>query len=238
MWSAWGACHGPRNRQGQSHLLLPGGNRRAAQTETGRGAFSSSWIGPSKPSRRRACTVIGTAVPARTLMLEGTIRSSKSGRGEPIRRRYAYSGTALVLRVVEVQIIRSRRRQHGLEPTVGMMGFQAECLVLMVVVKGQLPPRRVGQLEDRIQGRIEPAGVDLGHHLLPSLALETEHVAVTGLIDAAVDDDRQREPLGLLGRVVGLLFEALWQRVPRERQAIQRPDRRSCQAARCRPTGG
>ena len=105
-----------------------------------------------------------------------------------------------------------------------MVRFQAEGLVLVVVVEGQLPPARVGQLEHRIQRRIEPSGVDLGHDLLPRLALETEHVAVAGPIDAAVDDDRQRDPLGLFGRVVGLLLDTFRQRVPRERHAVERPE--------------
>ena len=104
-----------------------------------------------------------------------------------------------------------------------MVREQAACLVLVVVVEGQLPPGRVGQFEHGIQRRIEPAGVDLGHDLLPRLALEAEHVAVAGPIDAAVDDHRQRHPLGLFGRVVGLLLHAFRQRVQRERQAVERP---------------
>ena len=49
--------------------------------------FIVSLISPSNPSLRMAQTVIGTDAPTRMLMLDGTTRSSKSGRGGLMRRR-------------------------------------------------------------------------------------------------------------------------------------------------------
>ncbi len=50
-------------------------------------SFIETAIGPAKPSWRSAYTVSGTVVPPRTLMLDGTTRSAKSGSGALIRRR-------------------------------------------------------------------------------------------------------------------------------------------------------
>ena len=78
-----------------------------------------------------------------------------------------------------------------------MVRVQARALVLVIVVEGQLPAGGVGQLEHGIQRRIEPAGIDFGDDLLAGAAFETEHVPVARLIDAPVDDDRQRDALGV-----------------------------------------
>ena len=104
-----------------------------------------------------------------------------------------------------------------------MVRDQAGALVLVIVVEGQLPARGVGQLEHRIQRRIQPPGVDLGHDRLAGLALETEDVPVARPIDAPVDDHRQRDRLGLGRLVVGLLLEASPAACPRRRARGWRP---------------
>ena len=46
------------------------------------------------------------------------------------------------------------------EPGIGVVRGQSRTLVLVIVVHGQLPAGGVGQLEHRIQRRVQPAGMD------------------------------------------------------------------------------
>ena len=81
-------------------------------------------------------------------------------------------------------------------------------------------PVGVGELEHGIQRGIEPARIDLRDDRLAGVAGELEHVPVVRPIDAPVDDDGQRHLLRVLEGVVGLLLEALRQRVQGERHAV------------------
>jgi hypothetical protein len=67
---------------------VPAGMRRPFKMNPFGASFKASVISPENPSFRRAYMVMGTDEPARTLILEGTTRSSKSGRGGLIRSRY------------------------------------------------------------------------------------------------------------------------------------------------------
>ena len=64
----------------RSLSALPGTTPPLSWNPAG-GSTSARWIGSSKPSRRRAWTVIGTVAPGRAMMQDGTTRKSKSGRG-------------------------------------------------------------------------------------------------------------------------------------------------------------
>ena len=82
MPSAVGPCKGCKGTVNVSRTFAcPAGIFAPLRPKPAGASFSSRSIAPLKPSRRRACTVTGTAVPARALMLEGTTRRSKSGRG-------------------------------------------------------------------------------------------------------------------------------------------------------------
>ena len=95
--------------------------------------------------------------------------------------------------------------------------------VLVVVIEGELLAGGVGQLEHGIQRRVQPAGIDFGDDGVAGAALEAEHVPVARLVNAPVDDDRQRDRLGGGDRVVRLLFEALRQVVHCEGQPVGDP---------------
>ena len=121
-----------------------------------------------------------------------------------------------MLRVAEVDVVGPVRGQRGGEVGIRVVRVQPRALVLMVVVEGQLLAGGVGQLEHGIQRRVQPAGIDFGDDGVAGAAFETEHVPVARLINAPVDDDRQRDRLGGGDRVVRFLFEAFRQRVHRK----------------------
>ena len=157
------------NRQRQPHLRLPGGNLRAAQAETGRGVLQCQADRPVEsiaPQGMHSDRHRGTSPGVDARRHDAEIEIGPR-RADP--QAVGIFRAALVLGVIKMQIIGAGRRQHGPQPTIGMMREQAARLVLVVVVEGQLPAGGVGQLEHGIQGRIEPAGVDFGHDLLPGL---------------------------------------------------------------------
>ena len=80
---------------------------------------------------------------------------------------------------------------------IGVMRQQPGALVFVIVVDGQLPAVGIGQPQDRIQRRAELAGGDLGDDLLAGAAFDAENVDVARPVDAAVDDHRQRDRLGM-----------------------------------------
>ena len=102
-----------------------------------------------------------------------------------------------------------------------MVRVQAVALVLVVVIEVELLAGGVGQSEHGIQGRIEPPGIDLGDDLLAGTALEAEDVPVAGPIDPPIDDHGERDRLGVLRRIVGLLFKTLGQGVDGKGHAVE-----------------
>jgi hypothetical protein len=64
-----------------------GGTRPPPKANPAGAPFKASAISLENPSLRRAYTVMGTVVPPRALMLDGTSRNSKSGRGGLMRSR-------------------------------------------------------------------------------------------------------------------------------------------------------
>ena len=58
--------------------------------------------------------------------------------------------------------------------------------------------------------------------MIASATGETKNVGVSGRVDAAVDDDRERDLLRFLRVVVGLALKNLWQRVRRKRHVADR----------------
>ena len=100
-----------------------------------------------------------------------------------------------MLGVAEVQIVAAVGGQLAGEQGIGVVGVQPRTLVGKVVVEGQLFAGSIGQAEDGVERRIEPACEDLGDDLLAGSALETEDIPVARLVDKPVHDDRQRDAL-------------------------------------------
>ena len=76
-----------------------------------------------------------------------------------------------------------------------MVRVQPVALVLVVVVERQLLAGRVGQLEHRIQRRIQPPGVDLRHDLFAGAAFEAG--------TRPNSPGRSMRPLTMIGSVTG-----------------------------------
>ncbi len=93
------------------------------------------------------------------------------------------------------------------------MGEQSHFLVFVVVIPYQHAPRRIGQPQQRVQGRTQPAGVHFGHHLIAGMGRELEHIHVAGSPDTAVDGTRRGDSLRLLCSIVRLGFVAFRQRI-------------------------
>ena len=54
-------------------------------------------------------------------------------------------------------------------------------------------PFGIGQLEQRVHGRIEMTGEHFDNHLTARTAIEPKHVPIARLIDPPVDNDRRLE---------------------------------------------
>src|SRR3954468_10758835 len=77
--------------------------------------------------------------------------------------------------------------------------------------------RSIGEPDDRIERRIEAPCLDLSHDGLISLSRELKNIGVAGLINAAINNDRQVDWLSICQAVVGFLFERLRQSIQSKR---------------------
>ena len=105
--------------------------------------------------------------------------------------------------------------QPGAQPGIGLEREQAARLIRVIVVPREHFPGGVGEAQDRVERRAEPAGLDFGDDLAAGAALEPEDIRFAGALDAAVDDDRQRDRLRGLHGVVRLDRPAFGQRIHR-----------------------
>ena len=122
---------------------------------------------------------------------------------------------AVALGVAQTHVIDAVGRQREADQGIGVVRSQVVELVFMVVVEGQTLAGGVEQLQDAVQRRFQPAGGNLRHDLLAGAAFETEHVPVAGPVDPPVDDHGQRDRLGGLRRIVGLLCRGIPAACPR-----------------------
>jgi len=80
---------------------------------------------------------------------------------------------------------------------------QVTILKYVIIIPFQHITRCIGQPQERVQRRVQPATIDFGHHFIAGATLKLEYVDIAGLVDAAVDDIRQVDSLRVLSGVVG-----------------------------------
>ena len=105
---------------------------------------------------------------------------------------------ALLLGVADRERIVAAGGQRHHETRIGMVRLQTRAFVRSVVVERQLIAASVGQPQYRIQRRIEPSRVDLGHHRLAGAAFEAKNIPLARPIDAPVHHHGQLDPFGVL----------------------------------------
>ena len=101
-----------------------------------------------------------------------------------------------------------------------MVRVQACPGVFMIVVQGQQPASRIGELEHRIHRGVEATGGHFRDDRIAGTALDPEHVPVARPIHASVDDDGKLHLLCVRRVIVGLLVEAFRQRIQSERHVV------------------
>ena len=105
-----------------------------------------------------------------------------------------------------------------------MVRVQAGAFVLVIVVERELLAGGVGQAEHGIQRRIRAGAPQLPRRFRsPAAPSKRKTSTSSGLIDAAVDDDGQRDRLGVGRRVVRFFLETFRQRVHGKRHAVGSP---------------
>ena len=90
----------------------------------------------------------------------------------------------LARRIAEVNIIGPVRGQLDHEVRIRVVGVDARGWVFEVIVEGQQPAGRVGELEHRIERGIEPPGVDLDGDQVARTAGELKDVPIARPVDA------------------------------------------------------
>ena len=107
--------------------------------------------------------------------------------------------------------IRAVRGQLDHQVGIGVVRVEPRSRIFVIVIQGQDVPGGIGQLEHRVEGRIQTPRRDFGDDGFARQTVELEHVPVAGLADATVDDDWQLNLAGLSAIVVRLLFDAFGQ---------------------------
>ena len=101
--------------------------------------------------------------------------------------------------------------------------MQVTILENIIIVPFQYVTRCIGQPQERVQRRIQPATIDFGHYFISGATLELEYIEITWPVNATVDDLRQVDLLRVLCGVVGFGFIALGQSIHSIRNGIGKP---------------
>ena len=120
-------------------------------------------------------------------MLDGAANTTKSGCGGAYSQPIAVILTSVILRVGQMHKICPGFGQPDAQIRIGVVRQQSYIHVRVIVVVSQHLSIRVGQPQQRIERRIQPAGGHLGNHLIALVAVQPEYVNVARLDNAPVD---------------------------------------------------
>jgi len=201
---------GRLGRRGQRHAdpVASGGDARPAELKPTRGAAQRDLDVAVESILAQSVHADGHGaarghVDAGGCDAEREIRTGRS-HAQPV----AVRRSTLSLRIGQLHEVLAVGEELEAEIRIGAVREQPRVHVehavhlLVVIVPGEHASRRVGQAQQGVQRRIQPAGLHFRDHLVTRAALESKHVDVARWRNAPVQDARQGDQLRLRRRIV------------------------------------
>lgn len=199
--------------EGEADVVASGGDARAGEFEAGRCVAQIEVDGTAEAVFAEGVDADRGGEPGAEVDTGGRDAEFEVGRGRCDAEAIGVGLAAVHLCIDDLGVIGTVGGEGRAEIAVGMVGYgshlgvQVALFVLIVVVPGKHGAGFVEEADDRVEGRAHASGDGFENDLLPPAAGELEQIDITGLIDAAVDDARQRDGLRVFEGVVGLDFD-------------------------------